>query len=251
VSGPGCGLVLALASGCGVGEPAAQSLHCREAAQAPFSLRVIRASRRIPRPSRDRTRSSRVAEVRNGCWTRRYASLRFAKVRLSCFHTAEVMGSSPVSPTGRCQNHNVCAGHGLFRVSDRSDQFVCSFKPLNHDRTGGRPPSTRVPNVCSGAEVGASNVEVVGSRPSSSTGSLKRCVTPGQRLHSVSNRSGTLAVVLQPNGVYLRVVLTHLPSAGHESSPSSSDVCDDRDASASTRRHKVARYVRAVTLLSE
>ena len=48
---------------------------------------------------------------------------------LARVHTAEVMGSSPVSPTGRCQNHNVSPGHGWFRVSDRSNQFVCSFKP--------------------------------------------------------------------------------------------------------------------------
>jgi hypothetical protein len=44
-------------------------------------------------------------------------------------YKAEVGGSSPSTPTGRCHIYNVCPGHGVFRVSGRSNQFVASFKP--------------------------------------------------------------------------------------------------------------------------
>ncbi len=49
------------------------------------------------------------------------------------------MGSSPVSPTGRCHICNVWAGHGWFRVSGRSNRFIASFKPRLQPSLGRSP----------------------------------------------------------------------------------------------------------------
>jgi hypothetical protein len=49
-------------------------------------------------------------------------------------YKAEVGGSRPSTPTGRCQKHNVCAGHDLFRVSDRSNSSLLSNPDANRTR---------------------------------------------------------------------------------------------------------------------